>query len=376
MMMNEDSSNQKDFNWPWFIIGCVFLIAAIAAFFWAFSFEHLSPSRRFLLMWLLPLASGFGCGCFAGSFRFSGPYGSLAVAATGGFAVWLFSYFLLPDIPQHSSSRSVDAAIAIEGNRHYESFSNEMVRIGNPTFDIKVVNNAVDTLVLSKLRVSVRRSAVDPEALVDVIHDRFQHWPNSTLFANFGWGPVQDVRVSITHPEKSTFEFEEFEGSEKMDVSEMINRFSGDTYGRVEVKGEVAYRTQLIDGGGIRRKDFTVSVAKKHSGQATAGLPPSFVYDVKLQSAGENYEVECPISQVLEAKAADRIRIRIHAEKSSFHEITVGLYDISGALIAESDHVFRLFRPSRGASFFDLLYTWNDYFKDGDIYVTLEDNIL
>ena len=50
-------------------------------------------------MWLLPLASGFGCGCFAGSLKLSGPIGSLAVAATGGFAVWLLSFYLLPKIP-------------------------------------------------------------------------------------------------------------------------------------------------------------------------------------------------------------------------------------------------------------------------------------
>lgn len=61
--------------------------------------ENLTPSRRFLLMWLLPLASGFACGCFAGSLNVSGPLGSLAIAATGGFAVWLLSFFLLPEIP-------------------------------------------------------------------------------------------------------------------------------------------------------------------------------------------------------------------------------------------------------------------------------------
>jgi hypothetical protein len=97
--MASTDSPDKQVNWPWFIIGCIFLLAALVAFFWGFSFEYLSPSRRFLLMWLLPLASGFGCGCFAGSLNLSGPIGSLAVAATGGFAVWLLSFYLLPKIP-------------------------------------------------------------------------------------------------------------------------------------------------------------------------------------------------------------------------------------------------------------------------------------
>jgi hypothetical protein len=85
-------------DWRWFIVGCVLLASALCAFFWAFSMEHLSPSRRFLLMWLLPLASAFGCGSFAGSMKLTGPVGKLTVAATSGFAVWILSYYLLPTI--------------------------------------------------------------------------------------------------------------------------------------------------------------------------------------------------------------------------------------------------------------------------------------
>ena len=51
-------------------------------------------------MWLLPLVSGFACGCFTGSLRVSGPLGSLAVAATGGFGIWILSFYLLPKIPE------------------------------------------------------------------------------------------------------------------------------------------------------------------------------------------------------------------------------------------------------------------------------------
>jgi hypothetical protein len=98
-------------NWPWFIVGCIVLCAAFGVFFWAFSLGDLTSSRRFLLMWLLPLASGFACGCFAGSLRASGPVGPLAVAATGGFAVWLLSYFLLPEIEPPKPPDSVSLTV-------------------------------------------------------------------------------------------------------------------------------------------------------------------------------------------------------------------------------------------------------------------------
>lgn len=85
--------------WHWFILGCVFVLAAFIMVFWAFAIGDISPGRRFLLIWLLPLVSGFACGFFAGSLKVSGPVGTLAIAATGGFAVWLLSYYLLVRLP-------------------------------------------------------------------------------------------------------------------------------------------------------------------------------------------------------------------------------------------------------------------------------------
>jgi hypothetical protein len=103
--LKAEKMNNKT-NWPAFIIGCILLAAAIAAFFWAFSLESLSPSRRFLLLWILPLASGFACLSFAGSIKANGPIGTIAVGATGGFAVWLLTFFGLPAIPAPTVSES------------------------------------------------------------------------------------------------------------------------------------------------------------------------------------------------------------------------------------------------------------------------------
>jgi hypothetical protein len=100
---------ERGINWPWFILGCVLFVVAIVAFFWAFALGNLTRSQHFLLMWLLPLASGFACGCFSGSLSASGPLGNFSIAAVGGFAVWLLSYFLLPnpDIPKAPDSLSM-----------------------------------------------------------------------------------------------------------------------------------------------------------------------------------------------------------------------------------------------------------------------------
>ena len=92
----EPSGNQSEIAWPWFIIGCVLLVVAFVAFFWAFALKNLTEGQHFLLMWILPLSSGFAVGCFSGSLKATGPVGALTISAAGGFAVWLLSYFLLP----------------------------------------------------------------------------------------------------------------------------------------------------------------------------------------------------------------------------------------------------------------------------------------
>lgn len=91
------ADTQPTISWPGFIIGCVLLLVAVVAFFWGFWLgDKLGSNRHFLLMWILPLSSGFASFAFAGSLKATGPIGQIAITATGGFAVWLLSYFLLP----------------------------------------------------------------------------------------------------------------------------------------------------------------------------------------------------------------------------------------------------------------------------------------
>src|SRR6185503_135469 len=64
----------------------------------AFDKGTLTEDQRTILLWILPLASGFMCGAFAGriSARMNKRGAGWVVAATGGFAIWLLTYFLLP----------------------------------------------------------------------------------------------------------------------------------------------------------------------------------------------------------------------------------------------------------------------------------------
>jgi hypothetical protein len=63
---------------------------------WGFSKGDLTPDQLSILLWGLPLASGFGCWTFAGSIsaKAKGWHG-IAVSATGGFGVWFLTHFLL-----------------------------------------------------------------------------------------------------------------------------------------------------------------------------------------------------------------------------------------------------------------------------------------
>jgi hypothetical protein len=83
-------------EWRFFILGCFITAVAVVMAAWGFSLSTLTKDQRFILHWIFPLCSGFASWCFAGSItaRAKGWQG-FAIAATGGFGVWLLSNFLL-----------------------------------------------------------------------------------------------------------------------------------------------------------------------------------------------------------------------------------------------------------------------------------------
>lgn len=80
-----------------FAVGCALLGVAVGFAIWGFNKGTLTDDQRQILLWILPLASGFGCRFFAGaiSAKAKGIIPGLIVTATGGFAVWMITIFLL-----------------------------------------------------------------------------------------------------------------------------------------------------------------------------------------------------------------------------------------------------------------------------------------
>ena len=104
-------------SWPFFLIGVCLMAFAFYLGSRAFDVGTLTSDQRFILLWVLPLASGFLCGAFAGniSARTKKGYAGWAVAATGGFAVWILSYFLLPSTQDTTPLPDVFTAKFIQG---------------------------------------------------------------------------------------------------------------------------------------------------------------------------------------------------------------------------------------------------------------------
>lgn len=97
-------------NWR-FAVGVFLLLVAVGFALWGFSKTTLSPDQRQILLWILPLASGFSATAFAGSLsvKAKGFWPGLVITATGGFGIWLLTFFFL--FPKSNSQSQVSEEI-------------------------------------------------------------------------------------------------------------------------------------------------------------------------------------------------------------------------------------------------------------------------
>jgi hypothetical protein len=84
---------------------------------------------------------------------------------------------------------------------------------------------------------------------------------------------------------------------------------------------------ELILGSKIRKFELAVGRVSKTAPSAL-NTPLEAGNVVPFRSQGERYEVECPLSQYLQANEGDRIPLRLQAEESSLHRFQLRLeYD-------------------------------------------------
>jgi hypothetical protein len=112
----DDTMGDSPVSMRYFVVGVILLIFAMALAIWGFGIGRLTPDQRFILLWALPLASGFAAGSFTGAIKTEGKrlIPGLAIVATGGFAVWLLSYFLLPKGPPVNTFGTVSEMEKVE----------------------------------------------------------------------------------------------------------------------------------------------------------------------------------------------------------------------------------------------------------------------
>ena len=81
-----------------FVLGVITLLFALVMVAWGLSVNNLSQSQHWILQWLFPVASGIAAGSFIGSItvKAKGTWPGVVATATGGFALWLITYLLLP----------------------------------------------------------------------------------------------------------------------------------------------------------------------------------------------------------------------------------------------------------------------------------------
>jgi hypothetical protein len=87
----------RSIEWRYFIVGCVLGAVTISLAIWGFALDEMKPHQFWILRWAMPLAGAFSSGSFTGALVTGGKkfWWGLAVAGTGGFAIWLLSNLFL-----------------------------------------------------------------------------------------------------------------------------------------------------------------------------------------------------------------------------------------------------------------------------------------
>ena len=124
------------------------------------------------------------------------------------------------------------------------------------------------------------------------------------------------------------------------------------TSGEARVTGYIVYH--WTDHGGDRHDErvlFFCRVLLTYPGPRRH-MPPSFAYQVQLEDDRENYQVQLPLSQVVDPAGTDRFLIKVDAMRSSAHAFEL-FFSSNRGKIPCGAVVLDYFRPRNEKELFD-----------------------
>jgi len=234
-----------------------------------------------------------------------------------------------------------------------------------PTLDFKVINNSDKTVYFTKAIISVAGSRPDlfPVILIGA-GSQMQF-----SIRNIGWGKVYNcsLRFNIVTTDQnadfnSDLKYEvqagDFDDLTRIDLGrffrelgvdteivsqyeyeEMLYNNDSDTINNrilaargpfrndsAKIYGEIIY--EGINASGNRKKEtlrFENSVLLGPPGEGMV-MPPSYTYDLLLETNKSNYSKEIALSQVIKPGEPDRFDIKIAAPMSSRHQFDITLF--------------------------------------------------
>jgi hypothetical protein len=223
-----------------------------------------------------------------------------------------------------------------------------------PSIDFKIANNSRRTVYLVKLIADVQRSQVDYRPIpVFRENDSF----GLVLVTNEGWGRVISAEIAydvlpdmtVETPSSSALPYRQSmkldDGVLYTDIIDSLRdkgmKFSGERpqlkfadYGPFKppvayVVGEITIAYQDENQASTSRFRF---FARVFIGSPNYGAfcPPTYSYDLMLETSESNYRMELDISQQILPGQCDRFLVKVAAEKSSIHSMALTLLDVGG----------------------------------------------
>ncbi|HLL04571.1 MAG TPA: hypothetical protein VK539_28565 [Myxococcaceae bacterium] len=224
-----------------------------------------------------------------------------------------------------------------------------------PVLSVKVANNSPKTLLLSEVKIQVRKSTVDVRPVLVINSPSYL---GILSFTNEGWGKVVEpkVEMTISAPDCKTT---------PVHVSRPLDTF--DEYGKVAITNDVdpALRARLLSNDqpacvqGVLQYRDEVGQAHRYRFKTEvflrvpdvgAARPPSYSYDVFLRAGKSGYVERRAISQEIKPGQVDHFLLRIATDRSCAFSLRIDINDSGGKSLWQGDIDLAAFVPRSGAA--------------------------